>query len=257
MEETCLSIGGLTLCLRHPALSVHDPAFDPFLSDAPADITVDYICAGNTQELDISVSGDGAAVTVYYAPAIAERFTALRGCLMNLPVEQLLSLHGRFFLHASVVTSPWGALLFSGDSGVGKSTQAQLWQQCRGSELINGDRAILQRGTPWLAHGSLYAGSSGCYCNRSVPVGAIVLLEQGRENTVTAVPPQEALSALLLQSVQPSFDKGTLDRLCDLLLALLGDVAVYRLRCTPDVRAVDALAAALEKGTPPCKTNAS
>ncbi len=248
MEETFLSIGGLSFQICHPAECRRDPSFDPFLAAMPADITVEYREDPQVESKRIHISEDGTQVTVWYNPSIADQFTALRGCLIHLPVEELLARHQRFFLHAAFVSSPWGGLLFSGDSGVGKSTQAELWRIHRGSTVINGDRAIVEKSVPWRAYGSLYAGSSGCYVNRSEPVAAIILLEQGKENRITRPTPAEAFRFLLMQCALENQNADTVNRQCDLLAELIADVPVYRLCCTPDVRAVDALAEVLEKG---------
>ncbi len=184
-----------------------------------------------------------------YHPRIEGHFAALRGCLIHTPVEQILLLHHRFFLHASLVTSPFGGLLFTGDSGVGKSTQAELWREHRGSEIINGDRAIVAiEENGWCAFGSPYAGSSGYFVRGDAPIRAIILLEQAQENRVTVVSTSEAFKKLFLQVSLNHSQPEQVNRLCDLLMELISAVPIYRLRCTPDVRAVQVLEAALRKG---------
>ena len=49
---------------------------------------------------------------------------------------------GMLVLHSSyIVTRQEQGILFSGPSGIGKSTQAALWQRYAGAEIVNGDRA--------------------------------------------------------------------------------------------------------------------
>ena len=43
-------------------------------------------------------------------------------------------------LHCSVLKVKSGVILFSGPSGIGKSTQAGLWTKYRKARVINGDR---------------------------------------------------------------------------------------------------------------------
>ncbi len=249
MCSVAINIAGLTFRLYVPGDVRQDAELTPFVvENGPADITVSYREDPAVPQDTADISPDGKQVVIGYNPDIAGHFTALRGCLIHLPMEQLLLMHQRFFLHASFVTSPWGGLLFTADSGVGKSTQAELWRQHRGSRIINGDRVILAKEETWRGYGSPYAGSSGYYINESQPIGAIILLEQGRENRVTPVSPPEAFRCLLLQSAMESQSARQVDELCDLLMDLIAAVPVYRLSCTPDVGAVDALAAVLEKG---------
>lgn len=57
-----------------------------------------------------------------------------------------------FILHSSYIKWNDGAILFSGPSGMGKSTQADLWNKYEGCEIINGDRsAITKKDGVWNA----------------------------------------------------------------------------------------------------------
>ncbi len=246
MHTLSLEIGGLVFRLETPEPVLVDTELEPFVCNGDPDIRVRYLWDPLTAETTVSV--DGSTVTVSCGPASADWLTTTRGCLMQLPMEQLLLNRDRFILHASLVASSWGGLLFSADSGVGKSTQADLWHTYRGGRVINGDRAILSREKPWRAYGSVYAGSSGYFVRESCPIAAVILLEQGKENRAWTATKGEAFRLLLLQSGVDRKNPGDVDKLCDLLTDLIGSVPVYRLACTPDSRAVDALEAALEGG---------
>ena len=59
---------------------------------------------------------------------------------------------------ASFIRWQGRGILFSAPSGTGKSTQANLWVQHQGAEVINGDRAALRQvGGRWQAFGLPYA----------------------------------------------------------------------------------------------------
>ena len=74
-------------------------------------------------------------------------------------------------MHALIETA-YGGILFSGVSGAGKTTQAELWMQWEQARQINGDRPILVSKVirEWLGCGSPYAGSSECYINECIPI---------------------------------------------------------------------------------------
>ncbi len=250
MSPVSINIGGLVFQLNASIDQKYSNTIAPFITtQATPDIVVNYEEDAGLSEIVTDISSDETVLTVRYHPDIASRFTTVRGCLMYLPMERILLNHERFILHASFVTSPWGGLLFTADSGVGKSTQAELWKLHRGSRVINGDRAILSRERCWKAHGSVYAGSSDYYVNESCEIRAIILLEQGSENRLTPVPTNVAFPLLLLQVSMNRQSSEDVDRLCDLVMDAIASVPVYRLCCTPDARAVDILAAELEKGT--------
>ena len=118
--------------------------------------------------------------TIEYLEADRGFFSETANCFSHIALEALLLQRDAMILHASFVSTRYGGLLFSGVSGIGKSTQADLWQRYEGAELLNGDRTVLRRmDGVWTAFGSPYAGSSNCFVNESRPVRAIVLLSQG------------------------------------------------------------------------------
>lgn len=248
-----LLTGGLCFRLLMMKEPVVDMEIAPFLADYSTeaeepDITVTYQPDDTVEESVITILDDGRELSVRYHPDISERFTALRGCLMHIPMSRILLMHERFFLHASFITSPWGGLLFTGNSGVGKSTQAELWKKYMGSTVINGDRTIVAKEKcGWRAYGSPYAGSSQYFVQQDEPIRAIVLLEQAKENRVETVSAHEAFGKLFLQVSLKHENSDEVNRLCDLLTELVADVPVYRLYCTPDQRAVEALRAVLDE----------
>ena len=168
----------------------------------------------------------------------------------HLGFESILIHSQRLCLHAACVRTDLGGLLFSGPSGIGKSTQADLWQKHRGARLINGDRPILSRGEAgWLAWGSPYAGSSRCHVNESCPVTAIVLLEQAENCTLERLSLSAAFRALWAGLTICTWDRWYVEEASSLLMQLVGAVPVYRFRCTPGLDAVECLEQELKRRT--------
>lgn len=138
--------------------------------------------------------------------------------------------------------------MFSGPSGIGKSTQGRLWRTHRNAREINGDRAILWRkDAEWTAYGSPYAGSSECYVNASVPVRGIVMLEQAEDNRIRRLGRAEAFRRIFTELTVPVWDADCTQRACELAEQLAAEVPVYELACTPDIEAVELLAETLQK----------
>lgn len=192
---------------------------------------------------------DSGNVDVCYLPQERYSFATLEKCFSHVGFEEMLAARERLILHASLVATPMGGILFSGPSGIGKSTQAALWNRYEGSPVINGDRPILSKTDGiWFAHGSPYAGSSRCFLNESVPITAIVLLEQGDSCRLSAVDSAEAFRRLYSETVVNAWNGKFVLKICDLLTDLASSVPVYRLRCTPDKESVEFLKTALEKG---------
>lgn len=83
--------------------------------------------------------------TIEYLEADRGFFSETANCFSHIALEALLLQRDAMILHASFVSTRYGGLLFSGVSGIGKSTQADLWQRYEGAELLNGDRTVLRR----------------------------------------------------------------------------------------------------------------
>ena len=186
--------------------------------------------------------------TVSFLSGDWQFFSGSQNCVSHIALEELLLWYDRLILHASFVASPFGGILFSGPSGIGKSTQADIWVRHGEARLINGDRTILRPASGrCLAYGSPYAGSSRCYVNEKHPVRAIVLLEQGSDCRLTRLPQPAAFQKLYAGTTVNAWNPVFVERVCTLLAQLVAEVPVYALRCTPDRAAVELLRSQLLK----------
>lgn len=178
-----------------------------------------------------------------------ERYVRASDSILNLiGVENLLLKHGGMLLHASFIRTRGRGILFSAPCGVGKSTQAALWQTHTGAEILNGDRAgIRSLNGVWTAFGMPFAGTSGIYRNESAPLAAIVALSQGSENILRPLRPTEAVGKLLPEISCRRWDSGFMEQLLNLLIGLAVQVPVYALECRPDEAAVRLLEEKLSK----------
>ncbi len=163
----------------------------------------------------------------------------------GIALPQVLVHWSALVFHAAYVVWRGGAMLFVAPSGTGKSTQAALWERCRGAESINGDKAAVRLGGAPMAYGMPFCGTSGICRNETLPLRCVVLLAQGPENRVCRLSAVEALPQLSGNLFADTLIHEEWQLARRLLLDLAAAVPVYRLCCTPDERAVDALEAAL------------
>lgn len=145
-------------------------------------------------------------------------------------------------LHAACISAGGKAILFTAPSGTGKSTQAALWEEHAGAETVNGDRILLRRrGDGWYAFGYPCCGSSGICLNRTLPLGAIVVLEQSLENSVLPLPAGKKIRSLAAAMEFYHWDGSEMDMVFDLAAEIAAAVPVVGLRCRPDGDAVETL----------------
>lgn len=285
MPVCALSVAGLTIRMDLDCEVEQTQAFLPFLTEAEiADYEASFDLVGKLPSIPdkqihedkcyrVHLNQEGNqirsffdapndfsayAVAIYDYPAGRIRVSYLekgKRCLseihnsfFHLGFESMLLYRERLCFHAACVRTALGGILFSGPSGIGKSTQAALWCQHRGAEQINGDRPILSKGNgEWLAWGSPYAGSSHCYINASCPVRAIVMLRQAENCSLRRLSIKEAFRAIWSGLTVPAWDAKATEAACDLTLELSAAVPVYEFGCTPDAAAVEFLEQGLGK----------
>ena len=153
---------------------------------------------------------------------------------------------GGMILHCAYIEHHGKGILFSAPSGVGKSTQAALWEKYRNSVTVNGDRALLRKKEgKWLACAWPVCGSSQICKRVDVPVHAIVMLRQGKKNSVMRLSPIEAFRQLYPQVTvnqwNPEFVQAAINGIEDLIL----QVPVWQLTCDISEEAVQCLENAL------------
>ena len=189
-------------------------------------------------------------VSLLYLKEYEHYFTGSSGIFNKIGAEQLLLQQGRLLLHASFVKYNGNGILFSGPSGTGRSTQADLWKRTMGAEIINGDRAAVGLSDEgWTAWGIPYAGTSGICHNESAPLLAIVVLRQAKENRICKLSPVEALRHLYPEVTIHQWDAKFIEKVTCLLTKLISAVPVFLLECLPDESAVAILQEKVSKNS--------
>ena len=144
-----------------------------------------------------------------------------------------------FYLHASAIAIEGKAYLFSGPSGIGKSTHTRLWKQEFGDNAVvfNDDKpAIRCLDGHWFAYGTPWCGKDGINHNMRVPLAGICFLEQADRNRIRRLSSKEALSKLLMQTVR-RVDKDKMECLLKLLDVLLREIPIFELENRPEPEA--------------------
>lgn len=150
--------------------------------------------------------------------------------------------------HSAYIDWNGKGILFAGQSGIGKSTQADLWVKYAGAEIINGDRALIRcRNKEWNVYGYPCCGSSDICINRTLPLSAIVLLEQGKENQICPLSTGQKFRALFTGSEMYLWNEIEMQRVSKIVQELISEVKIIKLVCRPDAEAVEVLRTELEK----------
>jgi hypothetical protein len=130
----------------------------------------------------------------------------------------------RIMIHASGIVDGQTGRLFTGFSGVGKSTMAGYWQQA-GHQVINDDRLMLS-----IEERTIYIYNTPMFY-RDTPkkqeLHAIYLLKQTPEHTIQQLHGIDAVSRVLAFCIQHSYNKDWMQHHIQMVLEICSAVRVY------------------------------
>lgn len=160
-----------------------------------------------------------------------------------LSMEKTILPFGGLMLHCALIEYEGRGIVFTAPSQTGKSTQASLWEKHRGARTLNGDRAVLRATEDGIfAYGSPWAGSSDLYIDRRVPLRAVIMLEQAKENRIRTLSHAEGLGLFVQQSSLPLWEPELFEAGMQTLEKIITGVPMGMLSCLPDAGAVECVA---------------
>ena len=145
-------------------------------------------------------------------------------------ISELLLNYDEFQIHGAAVAVKNTTVIFTADSGVGKTTHVSLWlEKASGAFIVNGDHPIIKTTPIVSVCGSPWCGKEGLNTNTIVPLKAIVIMERNdqKRNIIEKISFSEALPDLINQVHRP-YDPGLMKKTLHLLSFLNGNVDFYR-----------------------------
>lgn len=142
-------------------------------------------------------------------------------------------------VHSSALIYQGGAYLFSGESGIGKSTHTKLWIKAFGNKvhIMNDDKPVVKLyEDKAVAFGTPFDGGSGIALNESYPLKAIVFIERGEQNSIRIPNSREIIQKLYFQTAH-MLDADTAEKMLQNFEKLLLLTKFYILTCNMDISA--------------------
>lgn len=150
--------------------------------------------------------------------------------------------YNAMIIHASFVIHKGKAILFTADSGGGKSTQADLWAEYAEAEIINGDRAVLKlEREGWQVYSLPLCGSSGICKQKSAPLKAVVSLKKSCDNVIRELSLIEKIALISHQITVENYKTQDFEKTLALEGKLVEETEILELSCTPTRAAVQTL----------------
>ena len=146
-----------------------------------------------------------------------------------------LALEGDMVLHGAAIGFRGKGVVFSARPGVGKSTQASLWEKLWPKETvkINEDwpAVCFPGGVPTLC-GIPWSGSDPVNRDISLPMGALVLIRRGGVPRIERLRPADVFAPVYRELCVSHYNKRAAEAVYDALGRLLEKTPVYMLDCT-------------------------
>jgi hypothetical protein len=144
---------------------------------------------------------------------------------------------GGLLIHASGINHLNRGMLFTGVSGIGKSTMAALWEKA-GAHIINDDRLWLHKvNQTW----HIFNTPMMHYAQEPVmaPLNGIFLLKQAPQNELKRISGAAAAMRFMANGIQHLYDKEMTTAQLDRFLDIAGQVPIYDCAFKPDNEIVE------------------
>ena len=210
------------------------------------------------------MTSDGRFAQIYVKGVDKEKtkeelFHAIRHFFLFFAQRQ-----GFFAIHSASILYRDQVWLFSGHSGMGKSTHTNLWKEQFGTEIINGDLNLIgwsnseqtnigqsvdkpgSKGHP-IVYGMPWCGTSGIASTKSYPLGGIVLLGRSDNDHFESLTNDQKIVRVMQRMISPVWTEDMLETNLKCAAKLAKEVTIYYLLCTKEPSAAYVMKARIDK----------
>ena len=192
---------------------------------------------------------DGSYVRIYCNPLatdlnIENLFHAIRLFFLFLAQK-----NGLFAIHSASILYQKKAWLFSGHSGMGKSTHTALWHELWDIPYLNGDLNLLGlQDDHIIVYGIPWCGTSGIFTTRQYELGGIVLLGRDTQTDhLEELSPSEKILRVMQRMISPSWKELQLSQNLSFAEEIADHVPVLHFLCTKNPSAAHTMKAAIDQ----------
>ena len=177
------------------------------------------------------ISTSSKTWAIYVNPNPANCILPLAYPMGPLILYYLTAQFNAIMIHSSGIIDGEKGYLFSGFSGVGKSTMAGIWQS-EGCNIINDDRLMLRiENKKVLMHNTPMFYQDVPKLNQ---LNAIFLLKQTKENCINQLHGIEAITRLMAFCIQHAYDKQYLENHLSNIFDISDSIPIFELGFKPD-----------------------
>lgn len=157
-------------------------------------------------------------------------------------------LRGYFALHSASILYRDKAWLFSGHSGMGKSTHTALWHELLQTPYLNGDLNLIgiKDGIP-VIYGIPWCGTSEIFTTEYHELGGIILLGRDTYDHVEELEPDKKVLRVMQRMISPAWTGEMVEKNLGFSEKLVDLIQVWNLYCTKNPSAVYTIKEEIDK----------
>ena len=213
---------------------------------------------------EVHMTRDGRFAQIYVKGVDKEKtkeelFHAIRHFFLFFAQRQ-----GFFAIHSASILYRDQVWIFSGHSGMGKSTHTNIWKEQFGTEIINGDLNLIGwsnggqdnigqsvnkqslKGHP-IVYGMPWCGTSGIASTKLYPLGGIVLLGRSDNDHFESLQNDQKIVRVMQRMISPVWTEDMLEANLKCAAKLAKEVPIYYLLCTKEPSAAYVMKARIDK----------
>lgn len=210
------------------------------------------------------MTSDGRFAQIYVKGVDKEKtkeelFHAIRHFFLFFAQRQ-----GFFAIHSASILYRDQVWIFSGHSGMGKSTHTNLWKEQFGTEIINGDLNLIgwnigkqdssgqnvnklgSKGHP-IVYGMPWCGTSGIASTKSYPIGGIVLLGRSDNDHFELLTNDQKIVRVMQRMISPVWKEEMLNQNLTCAEKLAKQIPIFYFLCTKEPSAAGRMKDAIDQ----------
>lgn len=155
---------------------------------------------------------------------------------------------GFYAIHSASILYQNRAWLFSGHSGMGKSTHTELWHERVHTPYLNGDLNLVGIENGKLkVYGMPWCGTSGIFTTSTQELGGIVLLGRDDYDHLERLGEAEKIVRVMQRMISPAWTEEQMKKNLDFAGQIVENSPVYYLKCTKNPSAVETIKAQIDQ----------
>lgn len=210
------------------------------------------------------MTSDGRFAQIYVKGVDKEKtkeelFHAIRHFFLFFAQRQ-----GFFAIHSASILYRDQVWIFSGHSGMGKSTHTNLWKEQFGTKIINGDLNLIgwssgkqdssrqnadkpsSKGHP-IVYGMPWCGTSGIASTKSYPLGGIVLLGRSDNDHFEPLTNDQKIVRVMQRMISPVWEEEMLNQNLTCAEKLAKQIPIFYFLCTKKPSAAERMKDAIDQ----------